>query len=141
MKVVIDANIIFSALLSKNSQYRDLLFYEAYEFYSPNYVFLEIFKHKEKILQYTKETEEEVYGFIGKILKRIHFVNEDLISEENYLRAYTLCKEIDENDTPFIALALEINGCLFSGDEKLKKALKNKGVDRFFLNKILKTFN
>jgi len=135
MKVVIDANIIFSVLLSKNSRYRDLLFYEAYEFYSPNYVFLEIFKHKEKILQYTKETEEEVYGFIGKILKRIHFVNEDLISEENYLRAYTLCKEIDENDTPFIALALEINGCLFSGDEKLKKALKNKGFDRFFLTK------
>ncbi len=86
-------------------------------------------------MQYTKETEEEVYGFIGKILKRIHFVNEDLISEENYLRAYTLCKEIDENDTPFVALALEINGCLFSGDEKLKKALKNKGFDRFLLTK------
>ena len=135
MKVVIDANIIFSALLSKNSQYRDMLFHEAYEFYSPNYVFLEIFKHKEKILQYTKETEEEVYGFIGKILKRIHFVNEDLISEENYLRAYTLCKEIDENDTPFVALALEINGCLFTGDEKLKKALKNKGFDKFLLIK------
>jgi predicted nucleic acid-binding protein len=40
-----------------------------------------------------------------------------------------------ENDTPFIALALEINSCLFSGDEKLKKALENKGFDRFFLTK------
>lgn len=135
MKVVIDANIIFSALLSINSQYRDLLFNEAYEFYSPNYVFLEILKHKEKILQCTKESEEEVYGFIGKILKKIHFVHEDMISEGNYLRAYTLCKEIDENDTPFVALALEINGCLLTGDEKLKKALKNKGFDKFLSTK------
>ena len=47
-------------------------------------------------------------------MKKIHFVHEDLISEGNYLRAYTLCKEIDENDTPFVALALEINGCLFN---------------------------
>ncbi len=59
MKVVIDANILFSAFLSKNSKYRDLLFDEAYEFYSPNFIFLEIFKHKEKLLKCTKESEEE----------------------------------------------------------------------------------
>lgn len=133
MKVVIDANIIFSALLSKNSQYRDLLLDEKYEFYSPNYVFLEIFKHKEKILKCTKESEEEVYGFIGNILKRICFVNEELISSENYILAYNLCKETDENDTPFVALALEINGFLLTGDTKLKKALKNKGFNRFLI--------
>ena len=131
MKVVIDANILFSALLSKNSRYRDLLLAEKYELYSPNYVFLEIFKHKEKILKCTKELEEEVYGFIAKILKRIHFVQEELISFENYMLAYNLCKEIDENDTPFIALALEIKGFLLTGDAKLKKALKNKGFDKF----------
>ena len=133
MKVVIDANIIFSALLSKNSRYRELLFDEKYELYSPNYVFLEIFKHKEKILKCTKEPEEEVYGFIGNILKRICFVNEELISSENYILAYNLCKETDENDTPFVALTLEINGCLLSGDTKLKKALKNKGFNRFLI--------
>jgi len=133
VKVVIDANIIFSALLSKNSQYRDLLLDEKYEFYSPNYVFLEIFKHKEKILKCTKEPEEEVYGFIGKILKRVHFVQEELISFENYMLAYNLCKEIDENDTPFVALALEINGFLLTGDTNLKKALKNKGFNRFLI--------
>ncbi len=74
MKVVIDANILFSAFLSKNSKYRNLLFDEAYEFYSPNFVFLEVFKHKEKLLRCTKESEEEVYGFMGRIFKRINFV-------------------------------------------------------------------
>jgi len=78
MKIVIDANILFSAFLSKNSYYRDLLFDDRYTFYSPNFVFLEIFRHKEKILNCTKEPEEEVYGFLEKILRKINFVNEDL---------------------------------------------------------------
>lgn len=135
MKVVVDANILFSAFLSRNSKYRDLLFDETYEFYSPNFVFLEIFKHKEKILKCTKETEEDVYGFLGKVLKRIHFVGEEVVSIENYTKAYALCKEIDEDDAPFVALALEINGYLLTGDDKLKMGLKIKGFDRFLLIK------
>ena len=132
MKVIIDANIVFSALLSKNSKYRDVLFDERYSFYSPNFVFLEIFKHKEKILRCTKESEESVYGFFGKILSKIHFVKEDLVSFENYDFAYNLCKGIDENDTPFIALALEIDGYFLTGDSKLKKHLRIQGFNRFF---------
>lgn len=83
MKIILDANILFSAFLSKNSHYRDLLFDDGYTFYSPNFVFLEIFRHKEKILKCTKEPEDEVYGFLGKILRRINFVNEELISSVN----------------------------------------------------------
>ncbi|MFZ3137375.1 MAG: putative toxin-antitoxin system toxin component, PIN family [Thermodesulfovibrionales bacterium] len=136
MKVVVDTNIVFSAFLSKNSKYRELLFDDKYEFYSPNFVFLEIFKHKEKILKCTKESEEEVYGFLGKMLKRVSFVKEEVVSVENYEKANALCREIDENDTPFLALALEIDGYLLTGDEKLKKVLKIKGFDRFLLIKM-----
>lgn len=131
MKIVIDANILFSAFLSKNSKYRDMLFDEAYDFYAPNFVFLEVFRHKEKILKYTKESEEEVYGFMGKILKKINFVKEEVVSAENYEKAYILCGEIDENDVPFVALTLEIDGYLLTGDGKLKKGLIEKGFDRF----------
>ncbi|HIH12377.1 TPA: hypothetical protein HA242_01515 [Candidatus Woesearchaeota archaeon] len=49
------------------------------------------------------------------------------------MKAYDLCKEIDEDDAPFIALALEINGYLLTGDDKLKRGLKIKGFDRFLL--------
>lgn len=135
MKIVIDANILFSAFLSKNSHYRDLLFNDRYTFYSPNFVFLEIFRHKGKILKCTKEPEEEVYGFLEKILKKINFVNENLVSTANYEVAYDLCKDIDEDDTPFVALAIEIRGKLLTGDEKLKRALKNKGFNQFLTTK------
>ena len=132
MKVVVDTNILFSSFLSKNSRHRDLLFDETHEFYSPNFVFLEIFRHKEKILKCAKESEEEVYGFLGKILKKINFVKEEVVSAENYEKADALCKGKDESDVPFVALALEIDGYLLTGDEKLKKELKRKGFDRFF---------
>ncbi|MBE0425846.1 MAG: hypothetical protein IBX72_04260 [Nitrospirae bacterium] len=80
-----------------------------------------------------KESEEEVYGFLGKMLKRVSFVKEGVVSVENYEKANTMCRKIDENDTPFVALALEIDAYLFTGDEKLKKVLKDKGFDKFLL--------
>jgi predicted nucleic acid-binding protein len=119
MKVVVDTNILFSAFLSENSRYRDLFFQEQHDFYAPNFVFLEIFKHKEKILKCTKESEEEVYGFLGRILKRIGFVKEEVVSVENYEKANILCREIDENDAPFVALAIELEGYLLTGDEMM----------------------
>ena len=48
MIVVVDSNIIFSALLSKNSFFLETLLKEEYRFVSPNFLFTEIFKHKEK---------------------------------------------------------------------------------------------
>lgn len=132
MRIVIDTNILFSSFLFKGSKYRDLIFDESHKFYSPNFVFLEIFRHKEKILKYTKASEDDVYGFLSSLLKRINFVNEELISEDNYKKAASLCKNIDENDTPFVALALELNAYLLTGDEKLKKGLKEKGFTNFF---------
>ncbi len=43
--------------------------------------------------------------------------------------AYEITKNIDENDTVFVALTLESNGFLWSGDKKLIKGLKQKGRD------------
>jgi hypothetical protein len=40
---------------------------------------VEIFKHKERILQKSKITEEEVYELLYKTLHKINFVNEETI--------------------------------------------------------------
>ena len=132
MKVVVDAGMIFSSLLSKSAGQRKILFNKEYKFYSPNFVFLEIFKHKEKILKHTKTSESEVYEYLMPVLQRIHFINEEIISLDNRMIAYELCKNVDKNDTPFVALALELDAYLWSSDKKLIKGLKKKGFDRFF---------
>jgi len=64
VKVVVDAGIIFSSLLSNSAEQRKILFNKEYKFYSPNFVFLEIFKHKEKILKYTKTSEKALTDFL-----------------------------------------------------------------------------
>ncbi len=55
MKVVVDANIVFSALLRAENRYAEVLLTEGGDdFFTPRFVMVEIFKHKEKILRHTK---------------------------------------------------------------------------------------
>ncbi|MDZ7263984.1 MAG: PIN domain-containing protein, partial [candidate division KSB1 bacterium] len=75
----------------------------------------------------------DVYEFLNSILKKINFVNEDFISIENWQEAFRLCSDIDQKDTPFVALALELNAMLWTGDNKLKRGLIAKGFNSFFV--------
>ena len=63
MKVVVDTNIVFSTMLSKNSFLRQTLLRSDLQFYAPNYLFTELFKHKERILSLSSETEQNIYVF------------------------------------------------------------------------------
>jgi predicted nucleic acid-binding protein len=132
-RVVLDTNRLFAALRTRNKFFRELLFSEDYIFYSSKFIVVEIFKHKERIIKgTTTATEEEVYEYLDEVLQRIQFVNEDFVSLSNYAKAYRMCKEVDEKDTPFVALALQLNAQLWTKDEILKNHLKKKGFDDFF---------
>jgi predicted nucleic acid-binding protein len=132
-KVVVDTNLLFAALRSTNSQFREKLLSDEYAFYSSKYIIVEIFKHKERIVKNTKiDNVNDVYEYLNAVLQCIQFVNEDFVSITNYMKAYKLCKEVDEVDTPFVALALELNAKLWTKDEKLKTGLRKKGFDNFF---------
>ena len=131
-KVIIDSNIIFSALRGTNSPTRNGLLNSEHQFYSPNFLINEIFKHKEKILKKSTASEEETYEFLLKILGKVNFINEENISIENFIRAYHLCKDVDEKDTPFIALSLELGYEVWTRDKELKKGLRQKGFTHFY---------
>ncbi len=132
-KVVIDTNILFSSLLLRNERRRALLFSKEYQFYCPNYVFVELFKHKEKLMYCTKAEEAEVYEYLTHILEQIRFVNPALISPANKETAYQLCEDIDVNDTVFVALTLELQAMLWTGDKTLQNGLRHKNFDSFFV--------
>lgn len=111
-KVVIDTNILFSALRNASQSFRLLLYNEVFRFYAPKYIIVEIFEHKERIIQKSQASPQDIYDYLDLILQRIQFVGNDFISTANYLAAYQLCKEVDEDDTPFVALSLELNAKL-----------------------------
>jgi predicted nucleic acid-binding protein len=48
------------------------------------------------------------------------------------LEAYRLCKDIDEKDVPFIALAIQLGCELWTYDEPIREGLKQKGFNHFF---------
>jgi predicted nucleic acid-binding protein len=132
MKVVIDANILFAALRATNRHFRRFLYLSEYSFFAPKFLIVEIFEHKERIATKSKSSPQEVYEYLDGVLQKITFVSNDYISLENYIEAFHLCKDADEDDTPFVALALELNADLWSKDDILKAHLRNKGFHRFF---------
>jgi predicted nucleic acid-binding protein len=135
MKIVIDTNIIFSSLLHKDAKQRRIILSKEFQFYSPNYTLFELFKYKERIMGYSKASEADVYEYFSKIIGNIRFINSEFISPKNRKYAYELCKDTDESDSPFIALTIELNALLWTGDKKLKETLIKKGFYNFFAEK------
>lgn len=131
--VVVDTNVLFAALRSTNSKLREVLLdRDDVTLYAPNFLVGEIFRHKDKILQKSQLTPEEVYEVLNQLLQGIHFVSEQAISTANLVAAYRLCKDIDPKDFLFVALTLEIDGELWTRDEELKRGLERKGFLLFF---------
>jgi len=130
--VVVDTNLIFAALIPKASQIREILFESNMIFYSPNILISEIYKHKEKLLKYSKLTDSEFYLYFNGIIERIKFIPTDFISLESRQKAYELCHDVDIKDTPFVALSIELSIPFWTGDKKLKDGLMQKGFHAFY---------
>lgn len=134
-KVVLDANIVFAALRVHHSRIRKGLFDKNYLFYCPNFLIVEIFKHKERIISKSKISEEETYEALSKLIEKIHFVSEENISIGSFVKAYELCRGIDEKDVPFVALSLELDCEYWTRDNALKIGLRKRGFNHFFEEK------
>lgn len=131
MRIIVASNIIFAAIRSTDSTVKDILVNPVYKFYAPKFLFVEIFKHKERILKKAKVSDQKLLEFLAEILHYINFINENIITTETYIKAHALCKNVDENDTAFIALALTLNCKIWTRDKKLQNGLVQKGFTEF----------
>lgn len=130
--IIVDTNIIFSALLNDNSEIANKLLKTEDKFYICEMTLTELFKHKEKILKLTRLSEAEMIDFYHFLIGKLYVFKESDISLQNWLIAYQLCKVVDENDTPHVALTLELNGLLWTSDKKLKSELSKLNFQHFF---------
>ena len=67
-----------------------------------------------------------------RLLKNINVFDEEMITTNTLKTAYDLIKDIDENDMIFVALTIEVDGLLWTGDKKLIKGLNKKGFKKIF---------
>jgi len=130
--IVVDTNVLFSTLLNHKAYYYDILADKSFQFLIPKFAFVELFKYKDKITRYSKHNDDEILEMLYNIMKNIQIYDENIISSNSYKKAWDLTKDIDEKDTVFVALCLETNSSLWTGDKKLINGLKNKGFNNFF---------
>ena len=130
MKIIVDSNIIFSSLVNQLSSISDVLFRKEYDFIMPKYAYIELFKYKERIIHFSRHNEEEILEILYKLLKNINIFDENLITPNALREAYRLVKDIDERDIIFVALTIELDGLLWTGDKKLITGLQKKKFNK-----------
>lgn len=130
--VIVDANRIFSAMAKTRSAIRKIIITGEYNFTTPSFAFVELFTHKEKLLKATELDNDELVELLSLTLEHITFLSSKTISLRSLIAGYVLCKDVDPKDFLYVALTLELDGQLWTGDLELKNGLIAKGFDRFF---------
>jgi predicted nucleic acid-binding protein len=126
MKIVVDTNIIFSALLNSNSNIGGLIFNsdKYFEFYSCTYMRYEIQEHWERLKKISKLSDKELQVSYTQVLSKLNFINEEIIPVETWLSSEDITKGIDIDDTDFVALTKFLKATLWTGDKVLYNGLK-----------------
>ncbi len=114
MRIVVDTNIVFSALLNANTILGEILLtlQDKFDFFAPELLRQELERYREKLGKASKLTDKQLNEASIRLLDRLTLVSEDLISELSWSKAHLLTKDVDEDDTPFVALSIELNAKL-----------------------------
>jgi predicted nucleic acid-binding protein len=92
---------------------------------------LEIEEHKIKLQKISGYSDIELNKTISLITSKIRFININLIPNKILLNTEIFLKDIDVDDTEFVALTNHMHGRLWSGDKNLKNGLLEKGWSKF----------
>lgn len=129
---VIDANILFSAMVSGKEIYKSL--FTMNKFYVPDFAFSEMEEHKKTIITKTKlKNPQKLKDFTVLLFSNLVVIPNFVITEKSMRSAYELCRNIDEKDTIYVALAIELNKPLLTRDKSLYNGLVNKGFKLVFM--------
>lgn len=135
MIVIADSNIFVSALMTPEGVTASVLKEKSkIQFIAPDYLIFEVENHYEKIIAETGKTKKEIVKEFKQLLKGITIIETTKISKQHFAKAYEIVKEIDIDDTPFVALHLHTGHKIWTGDAKLKNPLVKKGYGHFFIS-------
>ena len=124
MLIVVDANVIISALINKGITFKVFKHnasLKKFEFIAPEFLLSET--NMNRLLSLTRLTKVELDKTFASIVDQIEFIPFSKFSDK-FLEAI----ELNLKDSPYLALALKFNCPIFSGD----KGLKEQGVVNVF---------
>ena len=120
MRLVIDTNRIMAGLL-KDSTSRRIILHRSFEFFAPDYIGTELFKHRPYLVKKAKIPEQDFDLLMHTLLDNIVLVPfEDFESE--YQHSIDIMKPVDENDAPFLAVGIALGiGHIWTEDRHFQK--------------------
>ena len=123
MKIIVDANIVFSGILNTNGKIGDLLINSEkhFDFIAPNLLRTEIHKHYSRISKISGLTFENIKEAESQICKDISFFQEEHIKISIWNIANKLVADIDPNDSHYVAFSKHFRCKIWSGDKALMK--------------------
>ena len=123
MKIIIDTNILLSALI-KDSVTRKILIEAEWQFFYPEMSFHEVRKHKDLVLDKSGMKNEEYIQVLNQLFQNIELIPEESIYP-TLKEANDIMGKIDPDDAVFLAAALGIpNSLIWSDDSDFDKQLK-----------------
>lgn len=134
MKVVVDSNIVFSALLNTKSKIGNLLINGAtfFDFYSVGLLRNEILRHKKKILKITGFSQKQFDDTFQIITSRIKFIDDILISDKDFKKSIELVSDIDINDSMFISFKQSFTISFLDRRQKVDFRITEKRIFKDF---------
>ena len=136
MRLVVDSNVIISALI-KRSKTLELIFDGELELFVPEFAFEEIENHIEYISRRSNLSKEELALFLESIKQRITIVPAEEFKQHLKEAAET---SPDSGDIPYFALCKRLDVALWSNDKWLKRQTKMTVLStKEVVNHLLKT--
>jgi predicted nucleic acid-binding protein len=132
MKVIVDTNIVFSAILSSSGKIGQILLFgrKKMEFYAPNLVKVEVKRHRDKLIRLGDLTEEDFEDTSDDIFECLNFISEEQIPYDYWHNALPLVRDTDMDDIAFVVLSEYLDAHLWTGDKKLLQGLEAVGFTK-----------
>lgn len=124
---VIDANVIFSAVIRQKEIYETLI--EQCVFYAPDFALNEVQRYRQVILKETKQNPDRLRTFSIEFFRKIIILPDYIISDNSLRSAADLCADIDPKDTVYVALSIELQLPLLTRDKPLIVGLQAKSFN------------
>ena len=119
MEVVVDANILFAALL-KDGTTRELFLNDELHLFSPDYLIEEFIDHIDELERKTKIPGASLQGSAIKLIVESNII---IVAKEDLIPFLKEAKQItpDPDDALYLATALKHQCSIWSNDNRLKK--------------------
>ena len=135
MIVIADSNIFFGALITPNGELATILKDKNMQFLAPDYIIEEVKEHLDIIQKKRKKdkTKRKILADLASLIKNITIVPLEELTKKNIQKAFSIVKDVDEDDYAFIAMHLQYKHKIWSRDEELINGLTEKGYGDFFI--------